>query len=303
MIRHQLIDARYWMREHDAKQSNFRTRVIHLQNFHMKLESVRDQLSNRLFHSYLLQNIGAPVIDEDRLLLLVSFFDQIGLTKDEIDNYSVTTMLLQIALDTHENVQNSKPGEELGLKHRQLTVLAGTYYSGLFYQHLAHVKDIRMITTLAAGVKEVNEHKISVYRKDADAIDKLMESVKMVESSLFMRITDQFESVAWKELASNLLFIKRMIQEKDHFLRSGTSVVFDGLKKLSFPKNTQELPKISTEQQKYLLSICERYIDFSITMIESSLKKLPAINYLMKERLDEILGQHRSITKFTLEEG
>jgi heptaprenyl diphosphate synthase len=278
--------------------------VIHLQDFHTTIERVRDQLSKKLFHSYLFQNIEAPVVDEDKLLLLVSFLHELGLSKDEIDNYSVTTMLLQIALDTHENVQNSIPEEESsGLKHRQLTVLAGTYYSGLFYQQLAQANDIEMITTLAAGVKEVNEHKISVYRKDADAIDKLMNSVKLVESSLFSRVTDQFGAVVWKDLITNVLFVKRMIQEENRFLQTGSSIVFDGLKKLSFPRNNQELAKISSEQQNYLLSICERYIDFSINIIEAAMKKLPAMEDLTKERLDEILGQNRSITKKTLEEG
>jgi heptaprenyl diphosphate synthase len=278
--------------------------VIHLQDFHTTIERVRDQLSKKLFHSYLFQNIEAPVVDEDKLLLLVSFLHQLGLSKDEIDNYSVTTMLLQIALDTHENVQNSMPEEgSSGLKNRQLTVLAGTYYSGLFYQQLAHAKDIEMITTLAAGVKEVNEHKISVYRKDSDAIDKLMNSVKLVESSLFSRIADQFGAVVWKDLLTNVMFVKRMIQEENRFVQSGSSIVFDGLKKLSFSKNNQELAKISPEQQKYLLSICERYIDFSINIIEAAMKKLPAMENLTKERLDEILGQNRSITKKTLEEG
>jgi len=278
--------------------------VIHLQDFHTTIESVRDQLSKKLFHSYLFQNIEAPLVDEDKLLFLVSFLRQLGLSNDEIDNYSVTTMLLQIALDTHDNVQNSMPEEDsTELKQRQLTVLAGTHYSGLFYQQLAHVNDIEMIITLAAGVKEVNEHKISVYRKDTDAIDKLMDSVKLVESSLFSRIADRYGAVVWKDFLSNLMFVKRMIQEENRFIQTGSSIVFEGLKKLSFPKSNQDLTKISPEQKKYLLSICERYIDFSINIIEAAMKKLPAMENLTKERLDEILGQHRSVTKKTLEEG
>ncbi|WP_349774447.1 heptaprenyl diphosphate synthase component 1 [Mesobacillus maritimus] len=278
--------------------------MIHLQDFHIRLESVKSQLTNRLFHSYLNQNIGEPIVDEDKLLLLVALLSHLGRTKDEIDNYSVTTMLLQIALDTHDHVQNSIPNEDVtGQKNRQLAVLAGTYYSGLFYQQLAHINDIEMITTLAAGVKEVNEHKISVYRKELDAIDKLMNSVKLIESSLFIRIAERFDAVAWSDLLANYLFVKRLTEERNQFLVSGKSIVFDCLKKLSFQKNNQDLTKISPEQQRYLLSICERYIDFSINLIEAATKQLPPLDNLLKNRLEEIFRQRQSITKITLEEG
>ncbi|MFS0635635.1 heptaprenyl diphosphate synthase component 1 [Mesobacillus foraminis] len=278
--------------------------MIHLQDFHMKLAGVRNQLTQKLFHPYLLDNITAPVIDEDKLLLLVSLLDGQALSMDEIEKYSVTAMLLQIALDTHENVDNSYSGEESGnLKKRQLTVLAGTYYSGLYYKMLAETHKVEMIKELAAGVKEVNEHKILVYRKDADAIDKLMNSVKLIEASLLSRVAEYFNAKEWKELASNLLFIKRMIAEEKNFVQTGSSVVFEGLKKLAFPKSNLELAMLSIEQQKYLLSICERYIDFSISMIEAALKKLPALESLLEERLGEILGQHQSMSKIILEEG
>lgn len=277
--------------------------MIHLQDFQIKIAHVMEQLNKSLFHPYLRENIEAPVIDEDKVLLLVSLLDGLGMMEKEIVHYSVTTMLLQIALDTHEHVRNSSPAEDPpSLKKRQLTVLAGTYYSGLFYKQLAGTGDIELITNLAAGVKEVNEHKISVYHKDSEAIDVLMNSVKLIESCLVGKIADTFGARAWKEFAVNLLFVKRMIQEEQHFLQTGTSVVFETLKKLAFPKHHPSA-RISSEQQKYLLSICERYVDFSISLIESGMQKMPKMNKQMHQRLGEILGQHQSISKFTLEEG
>nr|WP_239094092.1 heptaprenyl diphosphate synthase component 1 [Bacillus sp. B15-48] len=275
-----------------------------MQEFEMKIERVRNKLSDKLNHPYLLQNIAAPIIDEDKLCLLVSLLNQHRLTMDEINNYAVTTTLLQIALDTHEHVQNGEPLEDASaLKDRQLTVLAGTYYSGLFYKQLANVNKIEIITTLAAGVKEINEHKISVYHKDSEAIDRLMKSVKIIESSLLGRLADVFHVPIWKEFAANLLFVKRMIKEQNHFIQTGKSIVFEGLKKIALSKNNQELTRISNDQQKYLLSICERYIDYSITIIEDAIIRLPTMDKQMQNRAVEILGQRRSITKFILEEG
>jgi len=280
------------------------TRVIHLQDFELKLERVRNQLSRKLFYPYLLQEIDAPVIDEDRLLLLVTLLDQQGLKSNEICDYSVTTMLLQIALDTHELVQNSGANEDpSALKERQLTVLAGTYYSGLYYQQLAKIDDIEMITFLASGVKEVNEQKIVIYHQDYEAIDKLMLSVKIIESSIINRVADAFGAYTWKELFTNLLFVKRMIEEESLFLLTGKSIVFEGIKKLALPTNNQDLAKISNEQQKYLLTICEKYIDFSIATIEKIMQQLPTIDTILRRRIQEILGQHQSKSKIILEEG
>ena len=205
---------------------------------------------------------------------------------------------------SHEHVQNSCLGEDDdSLKNRQLTVLAGIYFSGLYYKLLAETEDIEMIKQLAAGVKEVNENKISVYQKEAEAIDKLMESIKLIESTLLGKIADHFQAAEWHEFAANWLFVKRLILEEKKFIQSGRSLVFDVLKKLALPKLDQNSTELSSEQQKYLLSICTRYIEFSMTMIDTALKKLPGMNSLLVERLKLIAGQHQSMSKKFAEEG
>lgn len=275
-----------------------------MQDLDLKIIGIRELLLKKLYHPYLLEHVEAPVIDEDKLLLLISLLNQNGLEYKQVENYTVTTMLLQIALDTHEHVQNSPLGEnEDSLKNRQLTVLAGIYFSGLYYKLLAATDDIEVIKQLAAGVKEVNEHKITVYQKETDAIDKLMESVKLIESTLLGKIADHFHASDWHEFAANWLFVKRMILEEKKFIQSGKSIVFDVLKKLALPKIDHSSTDLSAEQEKYLLSICTRYIEFSMSMIESALKKLPGMNSLLTERLNLIAGQHQSMSKKFAEEG
>jgi heptaprenyl diphosphate synthase len=275
-----------------------------LQDLDLKLDGIRELLLTKLSHPYLLKYVEAPVIDDDKLLLLISLLDQNGLEYSQVENYTVTTMLLQIALDTHEHVQNSNLDEnDDSLKNRQLTVLAGIYFSGLYYKLLADTDDIQVIKQLAAGVKEVNEHKITVYQKEADAIDKLMESIKLIESTLLGKIADHFHEAEWHEFAANWLFVKRLILEEKKFIQSGRSIVFDVLKKLALPKIDDNSAELSSEQRKYLLSICTRYIEFSMMMIETALKKLPGMSSLLSDRLKLIAGQHQSMSKKFVEEG
>lgn len=208
--------------------------MIDLQDIQLKLTKIKEQIMRYVSHPYLLKYIQAPTVDEDKLLLLVSLMDHLNISNDEMESYVLTTMLIQIALDTHEHVTENKNQEDThySLKNRQLTVLAGDYYSGLYYKHLSEINSIDVIRILAAGIKDVNEHKISVYQKDPDGIDKLMNSIKMIESSLFEKLTEYFQADVWDEYASNLLFIKRLINEKKQFLHKETSILFEGLKSL-----------------------------------------------------------------------
>jgi heptaprenyl diphosphate synthase len=278
--------------------------VIYLLDLQNKLDGIRELLLEKLSHPYLLEHVESPFIDDDRLLLLISLLDQYGVNQEQAKNYTVTTMLLQIALDTHEHVRNSQTGEEDDShKSRQLTVLAGIYFSGLYYKLLSETEDIEMIKQLAAGVKEVNEHKISLYQKEAEAIDKLMDSVKLIESTLLGKVAEHFNASEWHELAANWLFVKRLISEEKKFMQSGRSLVFDVMKKIALPKIDQSSSELSAEQQKYLLTICTRYIEFSMTMIDTALKKLPGMNSLLMDRLKLIAGQHQSMSKKFAEEG
>lgn len=278
--------------------------MIYLLDLQNKLDGSRELLLEKLSHPYLLEHVESPVIDDDRLLLLTSLMEEHRVDEEKAKNYTVTTMLLQIALDTHEHVKNSEPGEEdESHKRRQLTVLAGIYFSGLYYKLLAEADDIDMIKRLASGVKEVNEHKISLYQKEAEAIDKLMENVKMIESTLLRKVADHFDATEWYDFASNWLFVKRMLSEESTFIKSGSSLVFNALRKVALPKVDQTASELSSEQQKYLITICTRYIEFSLTKINAALKKLPGMNRLLADRLELISGQYQSMSKKFAEEG
>jgi heptaprenyl diphosphate synthase len=218
-------------------------------------------------------------------------------------NYALATMLVQIALDTHEQITNEKINGIPELTSRQLTVLAGDYYSGLYYKLLADSEDIFMINVLAGGIKEVNEHKISVFQQEFDGIEKLMASIKTIESSLITKIIDYFQVNVWHEIVSNLLLVKRLLREKKRYSQTGCSQLFETMKKIIFAKSDSKMKDLSSEQQNYLLVICDRYIEFSKTIIENSIQNLPHINEQLGIRIISILNQHQSIAKTFVEEG
>jgi heptaprenyl diphosphate synthase len=212
-------------------------------------------------------------------------------------------MLIQIALDTHEQISNKKIVGISQIKSRQLTVLAGDYYSGLYYKLLADSEDIFMIKVLAEGIKEINEHKITLFQQEFSSVENLMSSIKIIESSLLAKVIDYFQANVWSEITANLLLFKRLLHEKRRYIQTGHSHLFDTMKSLIFSKSDLKIENLSMEHQKYLLVVCDRYIDFSKDVIESSIKKLPHINETLQLRILSILSQHQPIAKTFVEEG
>ncbi|MDF2608332.1 MAG: hepS [Bacillales bacterium] len=183
-----------------------------------------------------------------------------------------------------------------------IVVLGGIYYSSLYYKILADTNNLAMIRALADGIKDINENKILIYQKDLDGIEKLMNSMMIIESSLLNKMADYLHENGWKEVATHFLFIKRLLSEKSSFIQEGTSLLFDALRKIVFPKyNLQS--ELSSEQRKYLLIICDKYIDFSSRMFEGGIHKIPSINENIKKRWSSLLHQHDPIAKTYVEEG
>lgn len=279
--------------------------MIRLQDIRQKLADIKEQVEQKVLHPYLLEFIQSPYIDEDKLLLLILIMEQLKIPDSKMKNYCLTTLLIQIALDTHEHITNDTISneEKSELTSRQLTVLAGDYYSGLYYKLLADSEDIIMIKVLAGGIKEVNEHKISVYQKDFEEVDKLITSIKIIESSLIVKLIDYFQANVWTDLVTNMLLIKRLLEEKKKYIQAGSSLLFESLKKIVYPNNTGKCKDLSHEHQYHLLDLCDKYIKYSKEVLETAMKNLPHINNILEERIFTILKQNQPIAKTFVEEG
>jgi heptaprenyl diphosphate synthase len=266
--------------------------VINLQDIRQKYTDIRMLVEKKVFDSYLLKYIDAPIIDEDKLLILISIMDRLELSFKEIQNYALSTMLIQIALDTHEHITNSLEEE----KSRQLTVLAGDYYSGLYYRFLAESEDILMVKALSRGVKEINEHKVSVYQHESKEIEKLISNIMIIESSLITKVAEYFHVDLWNEIICHFLLFKRLLKEKSKYLHEGYSVIFD-----AFKNDSSEV--LISKQENDLLMAYDQYLNFSKQIIENGMSQLPYLNEFLESRITSILNQHQPIAKTFVEEG
>jgi heptaprenyl diphosphate synthase len=276
--------------------------VIILQDIQSRLADMKELIEHKANHPYLLQNIGAPKLDEDKLLLLILILNPLNLSEIEMNTYTTATLLIQLALDTHDYVHSTMVEDEL--KNQQLTVLAGDYFSGLYYQHLSEISNISLIRELSKGIKEINEHKIMVYEHNPNNdISQLLNSLKTIEGALLTKITDYFNLKKWDEFTLNFLLIRRLIVEKNLFANTGTSEVFEALKKMIFPKYSQENVKLSNEQQQYLLLVCDQSIRHAITMMKNGMEDLQLENELLNVRISSLLNEYQAKANILVEEG
>lgn len=78
---------------------------------HIHILSIKEKLHSLITHPYLIKHIEYPIVDDDKLLLLYSILEEIDMPQDKKEQYILSTMLVQIALDTHDMVANSKANQ------------------------------------------------------------------------------------------------------------------------------------------------------------------------------------------------
>lgn len=272
--------------------------MIRLHDIQKKYQDIRVQIEKRVLDSFLLNYIKEPVIDEDKLLLIISILDRPGLSKQKWLNYALSTMLIQIALDTHEQIMKSSFND----KSRQLTVLAGDYFSGLYYKLLADMEDISMIRSLSLGIKEINEHKIFVYQDNGTDVEALMASLMAIEASLLLRLAVHLDVDSENDFFGQLLFFKRLLRERNQFLNGEGSILFEALNRIVF-FDESDLMDVSDTQKNRLIQICENYLELSKDKLRSEMEQSFSLNEVIKSKAAALIDQYHPVANNFAEEG
>ena len=270
-----------------------------MEEFDKKVADLKEKIKKQIFHPYLRQYILPPSIDEAKLTILISIIEQLELSPHNKDVLVQAIMFMNVALDTHDHVSNTSLDKN-SMQIRQLTVLAGDYYSGLYYKYLSRLGDIQLIKRLSEGVKNINEHKVSIYHKDQDDFDSIMNSTKAIEYSLIEKLTSHFGISYWDECASNFLLVKRLMREIREYKQTGTSVVFNALERLTI--NNPSVPSSNSEAQELLL-IGERYLEESKWLMVIGINKIPYKIHQLEKRMIAMVQNHDPLEKSFVEEG
>lgn len=180
------------------------------------MADIREKIYKNIHHSFLSSQLELPEIDDDKLYLLLSILRSQDLSSAQFETYASTVMFIQIALDTHDHVKNDD--EYMQHKKRQLTVLAGDFYSGLYYQSLSNLPDIQLIRKLAEGIKVVNENKIRIYNKEMHTFNEFMACMMGKETAIYQKLASYFQNPLSESLATYWLHINQIIKHKKSYI-------------------------------------------------------------------------------------
>lgn len=252
-----------------------------MQNMINQKDDLRIKVQNTIKHSYLQQFIDFPYMDEERLLLLIELVNLLDLSKDKKEKLIITTTIIQMALDTHEAVKNESL-TSIAFKKQQLSILAGVYYSGLYYKILSDIDDTIYTRALAIAIKEVNEHKITLYQRAQKTNNQLFNDLICIESALINKFAKNI-SPLWYELSRNFLLLNRLLKEKEQYITTGSSLVFDVLYLVEFGNKTVET--IELKEKEVVLNIIECKIVELKKTINDLLNNINNISPIVKEMI------------------
>ncbi|MFC4022938.1 heptaprenyl diphosphate synthase component 1 [Oceanobacillus longus] len=182
----------------------------------IEIQNLRELLEDKLQHEYLEKYIQKPVIDDEKLSILISLVNnRLSLSPTQKDQYIITAMMVQVALDTHELVPVQNDSNETNEEKltKQLRVLAGDYYSGLYYLLLSEIEDFDFIHTLASAIKKINEYKIKLYYKEVESFDDFIELTKKIDSAVILQVAQFLYGSSLDQVIADWLFTERMSRE------------------------------------------------------------------------------------------
>ncbi|TQR35272.1 heptaprenyl diphosphate synthase [Lysinibacillus sphaericus] len=183
------------------------------------------QLKTEIFmdvrHRTLQKYTGLPVLDENQLFyLLVPFFNGEEWQQDEREA-AITVGIVYAALAAHDHIKEL----DATSKEQQLTVLAGDFYSGRYYEILAMSGNVAMILNLSQGIVARCEHQIKVYEAEKRSIEQWFASITNIESGLISKFFELYSFRDYIPIVEKSLLILRLERELATYQRGQVSLM------------------------------------------------------------------------------
>jgi len=169
-------------------------------------------ISKSINHSYLNRFIDNPIYEKHKIIALSA------ITEHEENDESLihTTMLVQIALNTHDQIKKNFQSEG-NIKKQQLTVLAGDYYSGIYYDILAHQGNLPFIYYLSSGINELTQMKMHVFYQAYPDIYAFLKDYMEIQTGLITKVAQFMKQENTISYLANWLMLKHIEQEISFF--------------------------------------------------------------------------------------
>ncbi|WP_050180731.1 heptaprenyl diphosphate synthase component 1 [Domibacillus robiginosus] len=171
-----------------------------------------EEINRACGQPFLNKVIGMPVINPLRASALMLAFTDQERKSEQVQKQMQAAVLIGLAMDVHDAIPSVT--EEMTQKN-QLIVLAGDYFSGMYYRTLAEADCVHWVGILAGAVKRVNEAKTSLHRHQLGTIEAILNAVGVIEGDIIGAVhTEKKTDEALARAVRQLLTADRLLREK-----------------------------------------------------------------------------------------
>ncbi|KPC68177.1 hypothetical protein ADL26_19880 [Thermoactinomyces vulgaris] len=180
-----------------------------------ELNWIIDAIDGLSTPSYLKQIIGRPTIPVFFVRVLQLMLKSLHVPEERARIYAVAVTLLDMGQVMHDRVTVDSQPEPDAHRKQQLYVLAGDYFSSIFYQQLAKHQETEGLAFLLEEIGRMNEKKMTFHMAQETFASKVEEWEQMREISggLLVALADFFhadqpEPTPWRDIVKELMVLR-----------------------------------------------------------------------------------------------
>ena len=222
-------------------------------------------------HNTLLKYTGTPLLNEQQLFFLLLPKLNGEAWNHDITKSAVTVGIVHSSLAEHDKIHATNAES----KEQQLTVLSGDYYSGRYYQLLAQMENITLISQLSKAIVARCEHEITVYEKQTRTFCEWIDSLTVIETALIERFYHVYQYDQYKTLMQQTLIITRLKRELANLMQGQPSIYIKRIQNSLLGQSAKDALETEINNRKQLL-------DASITA--------SAVNETLKQWIIEMVS-------------
>ncbi|WP_054635649.1 heptaprenyl diphosphate synthase component 1 [Thalassobacillus sp. C254] len=176
-----------------------------------KIAEIKESFYELIDHSYLARYVKDPTVDEDKILFFYTITDHLPQKKQE--DQILAALLVEAAFEVHESISLQNLDCDQKKKSRQLTVLAGDFFSSLYYHTLTKGKHFSVLNVFTASIQQMNEHKMTLHQSEVLSEEALVEGITGAETGLIRNMAE-FYGKEWIGTVAEIFFVYKRISEE-----------------------------------------------------------------------------------------
>ncbi len=203
--------------------------MVTLSQFDEIVYIIKRSFYHLIKHPYFDLYLADPPVDEDKIRFMYAML-QGDIPEKDVKLYTIASLLVQAALDIHENIPLHNVTATFERRKGQLEVLAGDYYSSLYYYLLAKHNKLSMIQVFSNTIQEINECKMNIYENGAISAKEVEEHIVFIESRLLQKIAQHFGREKWNAIVKDFFYLKLLLTERKEWSFGRTNTIIRSLK-------------------------------------------------------------------------